>query len=262
MRTPLAIRAIPSFAERAWFTPPPLSTRVREKWESDLDGTEPIQIRVRGESLDGYTVGQGPLVIFVHGWGGRASQMAMLAKAVAAKGFRSVAVNAPGHGEAYLDTTNIFEMADAIEAVVDEYGTPIAVVAHSLGSMATIHALAGSMPTRLVLLAPVLDVEEVLEVFGSRAELMPWAAASLRRRIRRFVGEHWDRFRAGPRVDLGDAEVLVVHDPDDEDTSFANSAAMAALRTRTELYVVESLGHRGPLRDPATIERVTSFLSE
>src|SRR5712691_5902167 len=37
--------------------------------------------------------GDGPLIIFVHGWSGRAAQMAPLALHVANLGFRSVAVD-------------------------------------------------------------------------------------------------------------------------------------------------------------------------
>src|SRR6266852_7681251 len=43
--------------------------------------------------------GDGPPVIFVHGWGGRAAQMAPLAVHVANLGFRSVAIDVTGHGD-------------------------------------------------------------------------------------------------------------------------------------------------------------------
>jgi len=43
--------------------------------------------------------GDGPLVIFVHGWSGRAAQMAPLALHIANLGFRSVAIDVTGHGD-------------------------------------------------------------------------------------------------------------------------------------------------------------------
>src|SRR6266851_2408253 len=43
--------------------------------------------------------GDGPPVIFVHGWGGRAAQLAPLAVHVANLGFRSVAIDVTGHGD-------------------------------------------------------------------------------------------------------------------------------------------------------------------
>jgi pimeloyl-ACP methyl ester carboxylesterase len=261
MRMPLPIRAIPALAERAWFTPPPLSPRRRARWEETLDGTDPFELELDGRTFTGFTVGEGPLVVLVHGWGGRASQMATIGHAAAAAGFRAVALDAPGHGEAKWDTTNVFEMALPIRALVAGLGSPHAVVAHSLGAMVTLHALGDDRPGLIALLAPVLDVEEVLEVFSERAHLMPWTAASLRRRIRAFVGEHWDEFAAGPKVDLGDSEVLIVHDPDDDDTSFATSAALAAVRPRTYLHVARSVGHNGLLGDPEIASVVTGFVA-
>lgn len=261
MKVPLTVRAIPSFAERAWFTPPPLPNRVRSRWEDTVREAEPIEIEWSGELHHGYSIGSGPLVVLVHGWGGRASQMGELANAIAGRGYRALAVDAPGHGQAKFDTTNIFEMSELLDAVVERFGRPESVVAHSLGAMATVNAMSESMPRRLVLLAPILDVEQVLEVFAARAALMPWTANGLRRRIRRFVGDDWDAFRAGPLVELGDAEVLVVHDPEDPDAPFATSATLAAVRDNTRVVVGESLGHTKLLTDSPTVELVAGFVA-
>src|SRR6266568_1483182 len=52
-----------------------------------------------GESNVAWVWGNGPLVMFVHGWSGRAAQMAPLALHVANLGFRSVAIDVTGHGD-------------------------------------------------------------------------------------------------------------------------------------------------------------------
>mgnify|MGYP002622061732 FL=1 len=260
MGAPLAVRAVPSLAERAWFTPPPLSTRVREKWEIDLAGTEPIFIELDGEDLEGLITGDGPVVFLAHGWGGRASQMARLAKAIAAEGFTALAINSPGHGGPGLAQSNVFRMAEGLHGLVDRYGPPHAIVAHSLGAMAAIHAFAPDLPSRVALVAPVLDVEEVLDIFAARARLFPWAATRLERRVRSFIGPHWDSFAAGPRTDLGDSEVLIIHDPEDRDAPFATSAALAAIRDKTYLHVADGLGHHSVLRDPAALKTVADFV--
>src|SRR6266581_5978891 len=49
-----------------------------------------------GENNVAWVWGNGPLVIFVHGWSGRAAQMAPLAVHVANLGFRSVAIDVTG----------------------------------------------------------------------------------------------------------------------------------------------------------------------
>jgi alpha-beta hydrolase superfamily lysophospholipase len=260
MKVPLSIRAIPSFAARAWFTPPPLSERRRAVWESSLKGTEPTTLDADGRSLNGFVHGDGPLVFLVHGWGGRAAQMGRLGKAVAAHGFRVVAIDFPGHAEQKWDRSDIFQMSAALRALVERFGHPEAVIAHSLGSMAAVYAFRDEMPERLVLLAPMLDVSEALATFAERARLFPWTAASLKRRIRRFCGDSWPIFAAGTDTDFGEARVMVVHDPSDPDTRFESSAVLAAVRDQTKLVVATSKGHNGVLLDDEVAGEIGRFL--
>jgi pimeloyl-ACP methyl ester carboxylesterase len=262
MTAPFPIRVVPAFAERAWFTPPPLSARRRARWEQGLAGTTPLQLELDGELLGGFEIGTGPVVLLVHGWGGRAAQMASLGVAIADAGFHTVAVNAPGHGDTKPATTNVFEMAAAIDVARHRFGEPYAVVAHSLGAMAAVHAFGDAAPSRVVMIAPVLDVEEVLDIFSDRAGLVSWTRRSLHRRIRRFIGDHYDRFAAGARTELGESDVLIVHDPDDRDAPFATSASLAVLRPRTELVPATSLGHTRLLHDPEIGRLVAGFIRQ
>lgn len=260
MRVPVPVRVIPAMATRAWFTPPPLSERRRHLWDQSLEGTESITIDFDGKPLNGFRYGEGPLVFLVHGWGGRAAQMGQLARSVADQGFTVVAIDFPGHGEQKWDTSDVFQMSSALNQLVAQFGAPRAVIAHSLGAMAVVYAFQEAMPERVVLLAPMLDINEALDTFASRARLMPWTAASLKKRLRRFSGDSWAIFAAGTDTDFGDADVLVVHDPDDSDTRFESSAVLAAVRDRTSLVVANSRGHNGVLADGEVAGAVGRFL--
>ena len=260
MKVPYPVRVVPAMAARAWFTPPPLSDRRRQMWERSLEGTESITLEFDGKSLSGFRHGEGPLVFFVHGWGGRASQMGQLARSVADQGFTVVAIDFPGHGERRWDTSDVFQMSAALTQLAGRFGHPQGVVAHSLGAMAAVYAFQGAMPERVVLLAPMLDINEALDTFAGRARLMPWTAAALKRRLRRFCGESWPIFAAGSGTDFGDAEVLVVHDPDDPDTRFESSAVLAAVRENTRLLNANSRGHNGVLADDGVAREVGRFL--
>lgn len=259
MKVPLLVRVMPHLAERAWFTPPPLSPRRESRWAESINGTDPIVVNVGGVDLTGYTRGEGPSVFLVHGWGGRASQMGRLARTISERGFKVVAVDAPGHGDGQK-TSDVFQMTQAVEALIDQFGHPAAVVAHSLGSMATLRAFRGRVPASVVLLAPVLDVNVALEKFIERAQLMPWTARSLVGRIRKFIGPEWDSFVEGYRTDFGNARLLLVHDPEDGDAPFEQSAALAATRAETDLWVSDSSGHTGGLQAAEVLERVADFL--
>lgn len=260
MKVPLPVRVIPALAERAWFTPPPLSARREARWKEAVHGADSVTITVDGVELSGFSAGAGPPVFLIHGWGGRAAQMGTMAAAIAEQGFRVVAIDAPGHGDGRT-RSDVFQMAAAIDTMVDTLGLPSAVVAHSLGSMAAVRSLHGRMPERLVLLAPVLDVEVALDKFAQRARLTQVTASSLRRRVRKFIGAEWVSFVEGYRTDFGDSDLLVVHDPDDDDSPFELSAALAATRLQTTLELGRSTGHAGMLQDPETIAKVVDFIT-
>ena len=259
MRAPLAVRAIPTVAERAWFTPP---CRPWEHMEgSDPIPGRPIELTVSGKPLRGFEMGEGPLVVLAHGWGGTAASLSRMGRAIAKARFKAVALDAPGHGSDGQATSDLFQMAATLGAVVAEYGDPKAVVAHSLGAMASLVAFEDAPPPRAVFLAPGLDLNQLLDTFSARAQLLPWTSRSLRRRIRRFVGERWTTISAGSELDWGGASLLVIHDPADQQTDFEASAALAAKRPDTYLVVAQGLGHRGVLEDPDTIDRIVRFIA-
>ncbi len=235
------------------------TVEIIEVFGESLDGVERMAIEVAGAELAGFTIGDGPLTFLVHGWGGRASQMGLLAKAIAERGFKVVSVDAPGHGDGRT-TSDIFQMTEAVEALVERFGVPDAVVAHSLGSMATVRAFRNQMPPSIVLMSPLLDVEVALQKFIERAQLSPWTARALVRRIRKFVGDEWDSFVEGHETDFGDSRLLIVHDPKDPDAPFETSAVLSATRVKTDLWVSDSTGHTGVLQDAKALGRVADFL--
>ncbi len=260
MRVPLAVRALPAVALKAWFLPPPLSENRAAAEAKALAGVERLTIPWEAGVLDGFSVGDGPLVIAVHGWGGRAAQLLPFAQALAERGARVVAMNLPGHRGG--TPTDIKAVAGALTRIAEEVGPPRALLAHSLGAMATRLAFRESPPSRVVLIAPLLVVSDALDTFSSRAQLLPWADRGLRKGLR-----SWDPslypWLDDPAIDqLPGAEVLILHDPDDQDTPFTRSAELAARRDRTEIVPLHDLGHTGGLTDPVALGLAVQHLSE
>src|SRR5215207_5510189 len=179
----LASRVAPRVAERQaarlFLTP-----RRRTLRAPEIPGVAatPLAMRVAGAALTGWSWGQGPVVLLVHGWSGRAADMTALAGAVVQAGFRAVAFDMPAHGHSPGRRTSLAEwrrvLPDLARALLradagrSSAASPLhAVVAHSFGGTATVLALAAGLSTRgVVLLAPALG---------------PWAFLD---RIRRYIG--------------------------------------------------------------------------
>ncbi|MBK8857246.1 MAG: alpha/beta fold hydrolase [Opitutaceae bacterium] len=75
-----------------------------------------------------------PLVLLVHGWEGRGSQLGAFAAPLVSAGFKVVAFDAPAHGDSPGEETNIRLLTEALQTAVRLYGPLHAVIGHSWGA--------------------------------------------------------------------------------------------------------------------------------
>lgn len=106
-----------------------------------------LNIAFENSILKGYAMGTGPNVLLVHGWGSRASHLALIARYIANNGFRAVVFDGPAHGNSKKtndkNLSNMFEIGRAISCVVKSVGAVFAVVGHSIGGMASAFTMLG-----------------------------------------------------------------------------------------------------------------------
>lgn len=254
MKVPLPIRVIPAMAWRAWVTPPPIGSKTLLR---DQEATADLTSFLAGD-ITGFEVGSGPLVLALHGWGGRPAQMAPIARRLAEEGYRVVIPDLPGRAGG--EPTDIKKVAAVIRDLIEEIGFPEVVVAHSFASMVMRVAFPDVGPRLAVLVAPALDVQDALRVFGDRLRLLPWARSGLRRRLEGFDPKLWPTMAAVQADHMPATEILLVHDPDDDDTPFTRSAELAALRPSASIAAVTGVGHSGILSDPAALDQIAEFV--
>ena len=199
--------------------------------------------------------GEGPPVLFVHGWGGNAGNHAAGIKAVVQAGGRAIAFDAPGHGRSEGTLSSAPAFAWALEAVAREAGPLRGIVAHSLGGGATCIALGrGVQAERAVLLATSCWVEPVLADFATKQGYSP----ELTEAMQHVAAEEFtpDEASALPHVDrLGGVSALLMHDPEDREISYRHSAAIAAAWPGSVLVDAPRVGHRSILRAQAVVSR-------
>ncbi len=260
-----------AIAGSMWFTPPRPRPAVAIDpqlggidFEVDLEA-DPVDITLQGTAW-----GQdGPAVFFIHGWGGQGSQVGTLVSPLLDRGFRVITFDAPAHGRSASSSpghrrTNAVEFGRALTAVVEQYGPARAVVAHSLGAVATGLALAagGFRCDRLVLLAPVTQVVGQLEMFGRHLGLGPRTRRLLPAHVERYTGLAVDGFELAGLLEHTDTDgAVVVHDRDDRLSPYAEAAALVRHWPRASLVTTQGLGHQRLLRDPAVVRSVVEALT-
>ncbi len=250
-----------------------------------------LAVLARGERFDvasphgrlaAWGFGEGPIVLLVHGWNGRGSQLAAFVDPLVAAGFRAVLFDAPGHGDTSGSASSLPEFADAVDAVIDAVRTPFApvhgVIAHSMGGAAVTYAMsrhhrapdvaheralrdAGLPVRRFAFIAPPIDVNDFLRGFSRRMGLGAQTTDALRRRIEtRFATALEDMYAPGLAREL-DAPLLVVHDKDDREVPLRCGELLASSWPGARLDVTEGLGHTRVLKDPGVISRLVAFIS-
>jgi pimeloyl-ACP methyl ester carboxylesterase len=246
----LAARA----GERLFLTPP----RYRARGRDVLARADAFLVPCGRERLAAWRFGEGPAVLLVHGWGGRADQLAPFVEPLVAAGCAAVAFDAPAHGASTGRLTSGVGFAEAVAAVA-EAAEARAAVAHSLGAAGLAWAVAGGLTLdAAVLVAPPRGPVEFFDRFCDALALRPAVRAATRARLERRLGLELEDFDLS-RV-AGSTPLLVVHDRDDREVPWRDGADIARAWPDAALVTTSGLGHRRIMRDPAVADRAVAFV--
>ncbi|MBX2801098.1 MAG: alpha/beta hydrolase [Myxococcales bacterium] len=229
--------------------------------EEPFASAESFDFGVGGALCRAWTVGQGPVIVLVHGQNGRAVQMASLARTLAEQGFRAVVYDAPGHGASDGSLVTLQALAEGVRGCVAAVGRPLGIVAHSAGAAGVLIARdQGLVADNFVFLAPPIDYAAHVEGVFAALELPEALKADARTIVLRRTGTEL----AEQRVDLQPGRLsgraLLIHDAADVWVPPRSSEALARSWPGAERVVTQGLGHFGVLEDRGVVDRITAFL--
>ena len=248
-------------------TPPRQKAKsIRHYEATSTDSNIPIRtfdVAVRDGSLrvSATTMGDGPTVMLLHGWGGSASDMMPLATAFAREGHRAVVFDMPGHGRSPGRESSLVQFLRAIDAVAGALGAPEIVVGHSFGGAAAVLAINElALPVRgAVLFSPAPGPAYYVERFSRTIGLPRDRAVGMMRLVVERVGRPVESLDALVAARSTDVPAVIFHDPADREVPFEFSARMASAWTGSRLVPAPALGHKRILRDPETIGAAVEF---
>jgi pimeloyl-ACP methyl ester carboxylesterase len=192
--------------------------------------------------------------------GRKSDHFAAFIPALTAAGFRAVSFDAPGHGQSSGILSSAPAIAAGIRAVEERTGPFYAIIAHSLGALASTCALSrGSNADRVIFLAACCWVRPLLTKFverlglpdDKRLELFAFSAGE-------FRPEEISAEAVAPS--LGGTSALLMHDPADPEMPYEHSNAVANAWPGAVLFPVPGVGHRRILRSRAAIDRALAHL--
>ena len=223
-----------------------------------------VSVSIGERTLVGHSWGApGPTVLLVHGWNGRATQLAGLIAPLLLRGQRVVAFDLGGHGGSTGTHATAVSLAEDILAIDDAIGPFQGVVAHSFGSAATSLALvAGLRASRVAFVAPPLEAKDWLSRY-CRMFGFDWAMQErLRARLERRVGVSFDDLSGRRMAPAMNTPLLVAHDADDREVPLRDGETLAALWPHARFHRTSGLGHMRILSDPTVARAIAQFITQ
>ncbi|MDX1757742.1 MAG: alpha/beta fold hydrolase [Marinobacter sp.] len=249
--------------EKLAFTPQRLPMPSRYEYLLD-EADSHTQFHHGAHTLPVYSWGEGPTVLGMHGWSGAGIQFGAYIKPLVKAGYRVVLFDAPAHGRAQGERTDLYEMTEVLTRIGQQFGPVHALIAHSLGCLAAGRALVDGLPARhLVLLAPPATLSAAVDSLGAQLGLTDSALAEHRRRMeRRFGDDVWARLALEDLAPQLRQQGLVVIDRDDRSVPEAQSARVYHNWPDARLLRTEDLGHHRLLWHPTVLEPVIEYLTD
>jgi pimeloyl-ACP methyl ester carboxylesterase len=261
-------RVAPTSAERRaarMFVTPPKHKRSSKASLRLIHSKEPeathITLHEPGVRVSATSIGDGPTVMLLHGWGGSAVDMMPTASALARAGYRSVVFDMPGHGRSPGRESSLVEFLRAMSAVSRTLGAPDFIVGHSFGGAAAVLGITElGLPVRgAVLFSPAPGPAYYVDRFARTVGLPRERTVGMMRLVVERVGRSVESLDALVAARSARVPALIFHDPADREVPFSFAQQMSTTWAGSRLVERPSLGHKRILRDASTIAAAVDF---
>ena len=246
-----------------WYRTQKPALSVAEK--SLMQDAQVEYLRIANTSVPVYRFpAEGPRLLLVHGWGGRASHFSFVIHRLRRLNFDIVTFDAPGHGLAPGRRSNFYEFTQAVSAVGQANAPIDGIIAHSAGGLCALSSIATGLATqKLACINPVFSLNDLLFGHFSEKHGIPQSIAKrVERKIeQRFGASIWPDFDGAKRLSQLNLPVLFMHDADDPITPIASWLPHQQNAPNLMIEKTQGLGHHGGLLDKKTLSKLVDFFS-
>lgn len=219
---------------------------------------------IENEEVAVYCWGEGPWVLLLHGWNGRATQFYALIEKLLAHNYGVIAFDAPGHGDSTGDHASLNQIVRVVKKLNAHYEEFEALIAHSFGAFVAVNSMkAGLRSKALIMISSPADYELLLksfvENFGLNAKAEKAFLGFLKKR------SHLNSFEEISIHHLASAfnqPCLIVHCENDRQVPVSESYKIANAWVGAELYITQGCGHLRILRSEDVSDKCISFLDK
>lgn len=236
--------------------------KVHSPQQQALSRAERLRYGERGRNV-AWSWGHGPLVVLVHGWNGSAAQLAPLAAALSAQGFRCVAIDVTGHGASAGHRTGWRHFIDDIAALTTQVGGDVhAYVGHSAGGLALMAARAvrGIRAGKYVCVCAPSHPFPPIRTIQQRLNPAQGVLAACQDHIARQLGADWRQLESGWAYAGAGSDLLLFYDDADRVVDHSEGDRIQAWCPGATLLKSTGHGHTRVLGAPELEQAVATFL--
>lgn len=248
------------FALAMFFKPLPFPIPEREKEMRSQAIKHELLTKNAKEFLVFELKADGPKVLMIHGWSGRASQFHEIASFLHNKGFHIFAVEAPEHGELQGHRTHMLSFVDALEESCKRFGEFDFAIGHSLGGMALFNVLSRNQWfEKMVIMGSPANISNVIHDFCEKVNFDDRVADGIISYIEKKYSLKEQEASSDYLCQIYRPEGLIIHDLYDQDVPVENARIMHDKWRGSKYIETEGLGHRRVLRDPKVMAAIYDF---
>jgi predicted alpha/beta hydrolase family esterase len=242
----------------------PIKYKPMELEKNFLETGKNFQIKVCDKTIQCWKWGEGPLVIFVHGWNGSGIQFVQFFKSFIKASYSVVTFDGPGHGKSQGETSSYFEMTDAVRAIMNYFKDKYiqGIVAHSFGAAAIINSMdKEDCFYNAVLIAPPLKFKDILDKTFDFYGIPRIICRSILNDYEKRFG--YNLAKDDPYILLKENryKLLVIHDRSDKAISYLDTEEVSNQIETIELLTTNGLGHKRILQDQDVINKTLNYIS-
>lgn len=225
------------------------------------------RLNTKDGTVQVYQTGNGPTVIFNHGWGGGAHQFFPLMRGLAQCGFRSVAFDHLGHGLSDAKPATLQQSIATTNFLINKIKTSpndglAAIVGHSTGCIAIANAHQGLIrDVPLFLISPVFNFKlfflKKLVQLRIDGELIKQYATHFSKTYRRDYLKHELARNLNKYADVA----VIAHDELDNESAVTDSVKFCHRYPLTRLLVTKNHDHQRIINSESVWQELKSTLN-
>lgn len=241
----------------------PRKGRLREQDQLFLQGAKWEVLQAEGLDIQTYLwEGTGPTILLAHGWESNSARWRTFINLFRKKGYRIVALDAPGHGATSSDRFDAHCYGMVMKAVAERF-EPAFIIGHSAGGMSVLYYLATFKPSFVrggVVIAAPSSLRKILRNFYGILQLSPRAIQGMDLAILEKFAQPTEAFDLFDFARNTDVPGLLLFDTGDQIASFVEGQQLAEVWKNSRFVGFEGLGHS--VNGKEVVEVVLGFIGE